>query len=463
MKTAILLAVTALALQASFDERFEEIKKSATRDELYAFLYALPKGGDLHHHFGLGTHAEAWYEFATDSARNGNNLYYTRLRFADCEKDSMPFVRFRTIQRATFQRLSPCQQSEYVPLPSLTPEQRAEWISSLKLDRAGEGRNEFFEVIVQRMGDMPREPFLFLNVMAETVRRMGAEGLRYLESQAATVNWRDRDGNPIDPQKGADLLREWLRREDVRATGVEVRFLHPLLRYLPQAERALEDTYAFVDRNRDLFVGINLLGREDNDKGYPLRFLDTFRKMRRKYHGIRLSIHGGEKDSPGTDVRDTLLLGAERIGHGVNLITDPDTLLLLRGGRFLVEIQLVSNRLLEYTPNLDNHPFPEYLRTGIPVCLNTDDPGPWDSNLTDEYFAAVTHFNLSWSEIVTLGRNSLQYSFAPDEVKRRLLAGYEEAVRAFEQRFAAGDWRPAIRAVRPVISGYARRTYSTGR
>ncbi|MEJ1972057.1 MAG: hypothetical protein WDM96_06160 [Lacunisphaera sp.] len=61
----------------------------------------------------------------------------------------------------------------------------------------------------------------------------------------------------------------------------------------------------------------------------------------------------------------------------------------------LVEINLISNRLLEYTPDLAKHPFPEYLRTGIPVCLNTDDRGMWDSNLTDEYYTAVTTFNLS--------------------------------------------------------------------
>jgi adenosine deaminase CECR1 len=36
---------------------------------------------------------------------------------------------------------------------------------------------------------------------------------------------------------------------------------------------------------------------------------------------VRLSIHAGEVDEPNDHVRDTLLLGADRIGHGVNLIT----------------------------------------------------------------------------------------------------------------------------------------------
>ena len=46
--------------------------------------------------------------------------------------------------------------------------------------------------------------------------------------------------------------------------------------------------------------------------------------------------HGGEVDEPNRHVRDTLLLGATRIGHGTNLITDPDTLLLMRTGKSAV-------------------------------------------------------------------------------------------------------------------------------
>ena len=54
-----------------------------------------------------------------------------------------------------------------------------------------------------------------------------------------------------------------------------------------------------------------------------------------------------------------------------------------------MEINLISNLLLEYVSDYDAHPFPEYLRTGIPVALSTDDRGMWDSTMTDEFFVAV--------------------------------------------------------------------------
>ena len=182
--------------------------------------------------------------------------------------------------------------------------------------------------------------------------------------------------------------------------------------------------------------------------------------MRRQYSDIPLSIHAGEKDSPGHEVRDTLLLGASRIGHGVNLITDPDTMLLMRNNRYLVEINLVSNHLLEYTPDIALHPFPEYLRFGIPVCLNTDDRGSWDSNMTDEYYTAVTTFHLTWNEIVALGRNSLAYSFAEPPLKEKMLRDYDAAVIAFETKYDSKDWREALEKVKPLLSGYAKRTWN---
>lgn len=78
----------------------------------------------------------------------------------------------------------------------------------------------------------------------------------------------------------------------------------------------------------------------------------------------------------------------------------------------------------------------------------------WDSNLTDEYFTAVTTFHLSWEEVVGLGRNSLQYSFAEPGLKKRMLEEYDAAVARFEKKMS-GDWRAALREVRAQPSGYA--------
>ena len=460
MRKLLLLLLCALSLNAAdFATRFEEIRSTASPRDLYAFLFAMPKGGDLHHHNGLSIYADVWYKAATSPETLARNSFYTLTEFHNCPGFPDSTLRYSTIQRATWKELSACAQSQYQPLASLSPEAKAAWTSALIIDQPGEGRDEFFERIVPRLGDLNRDPWVLADAMAENLRLFGAEGVRYIESQWIPGGARDATGKAISPEEANNIVRRRLQQPDVLRSGVELRFQDVIIRYRPDAEQQLEAAYEWVSRHRDTWVGINMAGREDNDKGYALRFLPTYRKLRRTYSDIPLSIHAGEKDSPGHEVRDTLLLGATRIGHGVNLITDPDTMLLMRNNRYLVEINLVSNRLLDYVPDTSQHPFPEYLRLGIPVCLNTDDRGSWDSNMTDEYYTAVTSFHLTWSEIRQLGRNSLEYSFAEAPLKEKMLRDYDAALAAFEKRFSGEDRKQQLGTIQPLYSGYTKRTW----
>lgn len=461
MRILTLLIISAVAAQAAgFSSRFEEIRRTASPAELYTFLYALPKGGDLHNHLGGSALPEWWYAVATDPARNGGDTFYTRTRFHAVPGTGVTLILYHTLRQHGYDALSADLKADYTRLDQLTPEHKQGWLDSLRLERPGEGRDEFFTWIWPRMGQLHQNLHVVGEVLADIIKAYGAEGMRYLETQQGPMGFADNAGRPIPPADVAAYFRARLAKPDAVASGVTVRFQSTVLRFLPGAELQLENLYKFVDANRDLWVGINMAGIEENNKGHPARFLAKYRELRGKHPTLALSIHAGEMDGPDSHIRDTLLLGASRIGHGLNLIQDPDTLLLLQQTRrVLVEINLISNRLLEYTPDLATHPFPEYLRTGVPVCLNTDDRGMWDSNLTDEYYTAVTTYNLSWDELVQLGRNSLTHSFAQPEVKAKLLADYESAVVAFEAKFLPAASLAQLAPVKPVTYGYAKRTW----
>ncbi|GMR23930.1 MAG: hypothetical protein BMS9Abin37_2409 [Acidobacteriota bacterium] len=445
------------AFADDFSARFETIKHEASREELYRILYAVPKGGDLHNHLGGAAFDDILWQLATDESVNGSQTFRTRVRINECSGGcGTPLSYFHTISDPTWDAMSPCCREEYEPLEELSQAQRADWLSSTRIDNDGEGRDEFFEAIWPRIAEVLRQAPLLAELAVKNMERFGDEGLRYVEFQIGPWN-RARGDTPLTEDEFHEILAARLVKPDALDTGVSVRFQTNVLRFTPYAEERVEQSFAFVDRHRDLWVSVNLVGREDNGKGYPLRFLETFRKMRRRYPAIGLAIHGGEVDEPNQHVRDTLLLGANRIGHGTNLISDPDTLLLMRTGKFAVEVSLVSNQLLQYAESIELHPFPEYLRLGIPVCLATDDRGMWDSNMTDEYFLAVTSFNLSWDEVVHVGRTSLEFAFLPQREKGRLLEDYERDVASFEARYGRGDWRELASGVPVRTSGYARR------
>jgi adenosine deaminase CECR1 len=394
--TVLLLCVLTSVTRANFDQRYAELRAQASPAQLYAFLYDLPKGGDLHNHSGGEDRGEVLYAVCVDPQRNGGDTFYTRAHFSSAPDAIAPAQRFHNIRQFTYDRLTPAARSEYVRLDALTPAEQADWCNSLRLDAPGEGREEFFSVIWPRLGQIDDNLHVITEMIVENMKAFGGEHLAYLETQFGFHGISDNQGQPIPDDEAVAYVRQRLAQPDALATGVTVRFQRTVLRFLPNAEESLTTIYAFVDAHRDLWVGINMAGIEENGFGYPARFLETYRKLRSKYPTLALSIHAGEMDGNDSHIRDTLLLGATRIGHGVNLLKDPDTLLLLQHSqRALIEINLISNRLLQYTPDLTQHPFPELLRTGVPVCLNTDDRGMWDSNLSDEYYTAVTTFNLS--------------------------------------------------------------------
>jgi len=446
------------------DAWFEDIKKNATPEQLYTFLYALPKGADLHNHLTGAARSEWMWDAALEQEKRGYT-YYTKVAIRNCvpygsnEFGRAPYLLlFRNLSEVNWRKLDECQRSEYKRLQDLDAREKEGWLNSLRLDQPHEGRNEFFGAHWQRMNDLQENPYWTIRILQRNMEEFGKEGLAYLEVENGINGYVKPDGTEFSLEEAATLFREFLASLPARETGVEVRFYNSILRFAPDAEDTLRFFYSVNDAYRDLFVGINMVGREDDDKGHPLRFLSTLRELRRKYPDINLSIHAGEVDEPNFHVRDTLLLGAKRIGHGVNLITDPDTLRLMRHGPYLVEINLISNLLLEYVKDYSQHPFGEYLRLGIPVALSTDDRGMWDSNLTDEYFVAVREFNLSWSELTQLGRNSLKFSFVDEPTKQRLLADYEKRVTAFAERFRKQGWG-ALKDTKPVSYSFTCRQY----
>jgi adenosine deaminase CECR1 len=440
--TSCLLIVSSAAMCKPASDGFSHFKNNATPEQLYHFLYMLPKGGDLHNHLGGSNFSEWWYELAIQPERNGGYRYYTRTVINLCngygtnEFNSAPqSLMFRTIQHSNYNTLSECEKSEYRLMNELNLEQKTAWLNSIRLNKDFEGRSEFFEKHWSRLNDLGRNPIIAAEMIVKNMQAFAEEGLTYLETQISAFNRLKSDGSVYSGDEVIDLFRQRLTQYDAIDTGVTTRLQQSLLRFSPDAEENLKRNYRLADSNRDILVGLNMVGREDNDKGYPLRFLKTLRELRQSMPAVKLAIHAGEVDEPNFHVRDTLLLGADRIGHGINLIDDPQTMLLMRNNKYLVEINLVSNLLLEYVSEYSQHPFPEYLRTGIPVALSTDDRGMWDSTMTDEYFVAVKEFNLSWQELISLGENSLIFSFVDDVNKQRLLKDYAVRVKKFADEF----------------------------
>ncbi len=141
---------------------------------------------------------------------------------------------------------------------------------------------------------------------------------------------------------------------------------------------------------------------------------------------LHISLHAGElapkflpagHEADNTfHIRRAVEIGhAERIGHGLDILTESDPMGLLDAmhtKNILLEVCLSSNdQILEVSGT--NHPLSEYLKKGVPVALATDDQGVSRSSMAGEYVRAALDQKLACRQLKTMARDSLEHAFLP--------------------------------------------------
>jgi aminodeoxyfutalosine deaminase len=143
--------------------------------------------------------------------------------------------------------------------------------------------------------------------------------------------------------------------------------------------------------------------------------------------GLHSLPHAGETTGPET-VWDALReLGAERIGHGTSAAQDPALLEHLAATGIALEVCPSSNIATRAVATLEEHPLRLFREAGVVVTINSDDPPMFGTTLNREYEIAADLLDLDEAGVADLARTAVQVSFAPDEVKARILDEIDEA------------------------------------
>jgi len=405
---------------------------------LAMFLQRMPKGGDLHNHLSGAVYAESLIDWAEQDG--------LCVRIAD-----MSLVR------------PPCDGSN--GLPSVADALKGADVYHDLVDafsmrgfvaRDGvSGHDQFFATFARFD---PATKAHAADMIAEAANRAAADHLDYLElmdspgmaqarALAASTPWTDDFDSAFaklapgvaplvaEVSKSLDTTEAAVKSRlhcDTAAAqpgcGVTIRYISQVIRTFPAAQVFAQAQFGYALAAADpRVVGVNLVAPEDD----PTTLRDYDKQMRllgymgRRYPTVRLSLHAGELTMglvPTSDlhnhIRDAVeIAGARRIGHGVDLRYETDAGALLRemaAKRVMVEINLTSNDVILGVSGRD-HPFETYLHAGVPVALSTDDEGVSRIDLTHEFTRAVLTYGLSYGELKTLARNSLEYAFLPGD------------------------------------------------
>lgn len=158
---------------------------------------------------------------------------------------------------------------------------------------------------------------------------------------------------------------------------------------------AASQTVEFFLKHRERFVGLDLAG---NEVDFPCRLFErVFKPVRNQ--GLNITVHAGEAVGPENVWEAIEYLGARRIGHGINSLRDPQLVERLRRDSICLEMCPTSNWITRCVPSLEEHPLPKALRAGVPVCINTDDPGVFGVTLPEEIAICRSRMGMTEAEI----------------------------------------------------------------
>lgn len=431
--------------EAKASRAFEQARKSGPLT-LRAFLFDMPKGADLHNHLSGAVYAESWIRAAGEDGLcvNGSKLSFEKSTANTASMPPQPICG----EGNTAASKAPNNQTLYDAL--IDAFSMRSFVPSAGIS----GHDHFFDTFGHFGGTSHVH---FGEWLDEVAIRAALQNEQYLElmetpdSSHTIAIAKELGWNPDLPKFRADLLAKGLRddvavdsellhgalarRNELEKCGtpnaspacrVEIRFLYQLLRGFPpervfaQTVLAFEVASAFPE-----VVGLNLVMPEDgylSMKDYRLQ-MQMFDYLHSVYPKVHIALHAGEL-APGLvppdgltfHIRSAVEQGhAERIGHGVDLIYEErpyDLLKEMAEKHVLVEVNLTSNDVILGIKG-DEHPLQLYRKYGVPVALSTDDEGVSRIDLTHEYERAAMTYPLTYGDLKTMVRASLEHSFLP--------------------------------------------------
>jgi adenosine deaminase len=272
-----------------------------------------------------------------------------------------------------------------------------------------------FENFLAKFGTLRlfyKSPEIIKRITREAVEDAALDNIRYMELRFTPVALSRAEGFPMG--QVVDWVIESVREASIQF-GVLVRLIASINRHesLTQAKKVLEIALERKDKG---IVGIDLAGNEAEFPAEPFRELFLLAKKQ----GLELTIHAGEWGGA-ENVRQAIeIFGAERIGHGIRVMEDPNVVALARERGTVFEVCVTSNHHSGAVERLDAHPIKQMMDKGLSVTINTDDPSISRIDLSNEYQAVSDLFGVSIEGLEKRVVAAAEAAFMSPETKKRL-------------------------------------------
>ncbi|MEG9432387.1 adenosine deaminase [Terriglobus sp. ADX1] len=272
-----------------------------------------------------------------------------------------------------------------------------------------------FKAVSERI----QKPADYELITYEMVHRLSQQGVRHAEVYISVgILLRFKQQITVEDMMAAVERGRKLAEQDF---GTTVSWIFDAVRHFGVEEAAVVFTKAAeLKQQYPSIVGIGIGG--DEARGPAAEFKDLYADA--KAAGLHLTVHAGES-VPATSIWSAINIGAERIGHALSAVDDPELLDVLAEKQIPLELNVTSNLRTGCCKSIDTHPVRHYFERGLMITLNSDDPPMFGANLLDEYETVQREFEFTNEQMRELAANSVEASFLPPARKIALLAEVE--------------------------------------
>jgi len=173
-------------------------------------------------------------------------------------------------------------------------------------------------------------------------------------------------------------------------------------------------------------IGIGLGGAEEGNPAHLYK--KVFKKARSKK--LKVVSHAGEEVDSSSIWEAVKDLKSQRIGHGTSAVKDPKLMKYLQKKQIPLEICPTSNIITgKYVKTMEAHPLKKFLKEGLMVTINTDDPVLFNIQLNEEYFNVYHSLKFSLNDLAKLLENNLMATFLTTREKNALLIRMREQIK----------------------------------
>ena len=243
-------------------------------------------------------------------------------------------------------------------------------------------------------------------------KNAASENVKYIEARFAPAHSMRQGLKPLEIIEAVESGLAQARAE----FGIETGIIICMMRGLSD-----KDNFSVAKAAREMLgagvVACDIAGDED---AYPMsQQIDLFTKV--KALGLPFTIHVGETGNA-QNVRDAIDVGAVRVGHGIAMAEDEELMRYCAHHKVGVEICPTSNLQTKAYRHIKDCPLLLFMNHGIPVSLNTDNRTVSNTNLSTEFNKVNVSFRMSDDQMHRIYTDSVEMSFASDDVKHNLLS-----------------------------------------